>query len=79
MTKFPAANGKDLDLATLRGKRVLLVVLRGFTTQVCVYCFAQTTELAPLAQRWAGLDCEVVVLFPGAKSRLEGLLNRLPG
>ena len=74
VTTFPTADGTQLDLATLRGKRVLLVVLRGFTTQVCVYCFAQTTELAPLAPRWAQLDCEVVVLFPGAKSRLDAFV-----
>ncbi len=70
-TRFPTSTGDVLDLASLRGKRVLLVVLRGFTSQVCVYCFAQTAELAPLAPRWAELDCEVVVLFPGSRSRLE--------
>lgn len=70
-TTFPAADGTRLDLTSLRGKRVLLVVLRGFTSQVCVYCFAQTAELAPLAKRWRELDCEVVVLFPGSRSRMQ--------
>ncbi len=70
-TSFPTADGKLLDLAVFRGKRVLLVVLRGFTTQVCVYCFAQTAELAPLAEQWRQLDCEVVVMFPGNKSRMQ--------
>lgn len=71
VTSFPTADGTQLDFASLRGKRILLVLLRGFTSQVCVYCFAQTAELAPLAPRWAELDCEVVVLFPGSKSRLD--------
>lgn len=70
VTAFPAADGTRLDLASLRGKRVLFVVLRGFTSQVCVYCFAQTAELAPLAKRWRELDCEVVVMFPGTRSRM---------
>jgi len=70
-TSFPTASGERLDLDTLRGKRVVLVVLRGFTTQVCVYCFAQTAELAPLAAKWQELDCEVVVLFPGTRSRMD--------
>jgi antitoxin component YwqK of YwqJK toxin-antitoxin module/peroxiredoxin len=70
-TSFPTARGERLDLDSLRGKRVLLVVLRGFTTQVCVYCFAQTAELAPLAAKWRELECEVVVLFPGTRSRME--------
>lgn len=71
VTSFPAADGTRLDLASLRGKRVLFVVLRGFTSQVCVYCFAQTAELAPLAKRWRELDCEVVVMFPGSRSRMQ--------
>lgn len=71
VTSFPAADGARLDLASLRGKRVLFVVLRGFTSQVCVYCFAQTAELAPLAKRWKELDCEVVVMFPGSRSRMQ--------
>lgn len=70
-TSFPGADGTRLDLATYRGKRVLFVVLRGFTTQVCVYCFAQTAELAPLAEQWRALDCEVVVMFPGSRSRMQ--------
>jgi len=69
--QFPAADGTRLDLESLRGKRVLFVVLRGFTSQVCVYCFAQTAELAPLAKRWRELDCEVVVMFPGTRSRMQ--------
>ncbi|MCB9887645.1 MAG: redoxin family protein [Planctomycetes bacterium] len=68
---FPTGDGGTLDLQTLRGKRVLFVMLRGFTSQVCVYCFAQTAELAPLAARWRELDCEVVVMFPGSKSRMQ--------
>ncbi|MEZ6017090.1 MAG: redoxin domain-containing protein [Planctomycetota bacterium] len=74
-TSFPTATGGTLDLQDLRGKRVLLVVLRGFTSQVCVYCFAQTTELAPLVPRFRALDCEVVVLFPGARSRMEAFVE----
>lgn len=70
-TSFPTADGGTFDLRSMGGKRVLFVVLRGFTTQVCVYCFAQTAELAPLAARWQELDCEVVVMFPGSKSRMQ--------
>jgi antitoxin component YwqK of YwqJK toxin-antitoxin module/peroxiredoxin len=69
-TRFPCADGTELDLESLRGRRVLLVVLRGFTSQVCVYCFAQTAELAPLAGEFAAADCEVVVLYPGTRGRL---------
>lgn len=71
VTRFPDQDGALFDLDSLRGKRVLLVILRGFASQVCVYCFAQTTELAPFLPRLHELDCELVVLFPGTRSRFE--------
>jgi peroxiredoxin len=75
VTRFHTHDGKELDLEQLRGRRVLLIVLRGFTTQVCVYCFAQTAELVPLQKRFADLDTEVVVVYPGSRSRLEAFLQ----
>jgi peroxiredoxin len=74
VTRFSTGDGGTLDLQTLRGKRVLFVVLRGFTTQVCVYCFAQTAELVAVAPALRELDCEVVVMFPGSRSRLEAFV-----
>lgn len=71
VTRFRSTDGGELDLDTLRGRKVLLVVLRGFTAQVCVYCFAQTAELAPVTPQFAELACELVVLFPGTKSRFD--------
>ncbi|MBK8095740.1 MAG: redoxin domain-containing protein [Planctomycetes bacterium] len=71
VTTFRDAAGKPFELASLRGKKVLFVVLRGFNTQVCVYCFAQTAELAPFVPDLRAADCELVVLFPGSKSRLD--------
>jgi len=71
VTRFPTADGGELDLASLRGRKVLVVILKGFTSQVCVYCFAQTRELAPVVPKLDQLACELVVLFPGTKSRLD--------
>lgn len=71
VTRFPTADGGQLDLDGLRGRKVLLVILRGFTAQVCVYCFAQTRELAPVTARLQQLGCELVVLFPGSRSRFD--------
>lgn len=71
VTTFPTADGELLDLASLRGKRVLLVVMRGHTKRICLYCYAQTLEITPHCAEWAKLECEVVVLFPGPKSHLQ--------
>jgi peroxiredoxin len=75
VTDFPTAQGTRLDLASLRGKRVLLVVMRGFTSQICPYCYAQTTELMRDTERWAELECEVVVQYPGTRSRLQAFVE----
>lgn len=68
---LPLAAGGELDLATLRGKRVVLVVMRGFGSQVCIYCQAQVIALAEQALRAREIGCEIVVLFPGARSRMK--------
>lgn len=75
VTTFRTSDGQLLDVAKMRGKKVLLVVLRGFTTQVCVYCFAQTAELVPLSKRFQELNTEVVVVYPGSRSKLDAFLS----
>ena len=63
-----AVDGGEVDLRALRGeKRVLLVVLRGFVGEVCIYCVAQTEALARCKAELEALDLEVLVLYPGAK------------
>lgn len=71
ITTFPTPGGPVLDLAAFRGKRVLFVMLRGFTTGVCPYCCAQTGDLEPVMPEFTKLDCEVVVMYPGTRSQLE--------
>jgi len=44
---------------------VLLVVLRGFSGQVCLYCATQTAALANEIARFRDLGVEVMVIYPG--------------
>ncbi|MEO6597684.1 MAG: redoxin family protein [Planctomycetota bacterium] len=61
-------DGSSVDLGTYRGKkRLLVVILRGFLGEVCVYCVAQTEALAQCRERLAALGIEVFVVYPGAK------------
>ncbi|MBL8729568.1 MAG: redoxin family protein [Planctomycetes bacterium] len=65
-------DGTDVDLRQYRGKkRVLLVVLRGFLGEVCIYCVAQTEALARCREDLADLGIEVLVVYPGAKENEE--------
>lgn len=69
---FSSVDGKTIDLETLRGKRrVLMVILRGFVGEVCVYCVAQTEALAQCRDRLDELDIEVVVVYPGPRENQE--------
>jgi peroxiredoxin len=81
----PEMEGKPLPIKVLKGvdggevnldqfigkKRVLLVVLRGFLGEVCVYCVAQTEALARCQDELLALNMEVLVLYPGAKENEE--------
>lgn len=63
-----AVDGKDVDLREFRGKKkLLLVVLRGFLGEVCIYCVAQTEALAQCRTELEALGIEVLVLYPGPK------------
>ncbi|MCR9248626.1 MAG: redoxin family protein [bacterium] len=69
---FAGIDGQQLDLRTLRDKkRVLMVILRGFVGEVCVYCVAQTEALAQCQKQLDDLDIEVVVVYPGPRENQE--------
>ena len=65
-TRFLSSTGSVLDVAQQREKKpVLLVVLRGFSGQVCLYCAAQTTAISKNIKKFNDLGVEVVVVYPG--------------
>jgi antitoxin component YwqK of YwqJK toxin-antitoxin module/peroxiredoxin len=65
-TRFLSASGDVIDLKDLMGKKqVLLVVLRGFSGQVCLYCATQTAALSNSIQKFRDLGVEVVIVYPG--------------
>ena len=76
LKRFTTADGGAIDLDAFRGKQnVLVTILRGFGGQVCVYCTAQTRALAESAGKFAALDTQVVVVYPGPRSGLQAFLE----
>ena len=73
LTRFARAGSSEpFDLDALRGKRnVLLVILRGFGGQVCIYCTAQLKALGKERARLERGDTEVCIVYPGPKSGLD--------
>ena len=70
-----STDGGTVHLADYRGnKRVLVVVLRGFFGQVCVYCVAQTEALSLCAEKFDDLDLEVLIIYPGPKGNEKSFL-----
>ena len=62
------AAGKDVDLTAYHGKqRVMIVVLRGFLGEVCMYCVAQTGALADARPKLEAANVEVLVIYPGER------------
>jgi len=66
-TRLLNANGEVVDLAdSAAAKRnCLIVVLRGFSGQVCIYCATQTAAIVDNLARFDAADTDVVLLYPG--------------
>lgn len=65
-------DGEDLDLTSYQGKqRVMIVVLRGFLGEVCMYCLGQTKALANARAKLQKANVEVLVIYPGARENEE--------
>jgi antitoxin component YwqK of YwqJK toxin-antitoxin module/peroxiredoxin len=75
-TRFLSAAGEALDIDQLRKKGpVLLVILRGFSGQVCLYCAAQTTAISKAIKRFERNNIQVVVIYPGPVDAVPAFLQ----
>ena len=79
-TEFPhkrllGHDGRVINLEDFSNKRVLVVMLRGFAGQVCLYCSAQTKILSEMVEDFAKRDTEVVFVYPGPASSIRSFLS----
>jgi peroxiredoxin len=75
-TRFLSAQGEVVELKDRIGQRpVLLVVLRGFSGQVCLYCATQTAALANEIARFRDLGVEVMVIYPGPVESVPAFMD----
>lgn len=75
-TRFSTADGRIVDMDDFRGKRkVMLVVLRGFAREVCVYCVTQTEAICENVGAFHDQGTEAFVVYPGEKNRLEAFME----
>jgi peroxiredoxin len=72
--QFVSADGGRVDLTQYRGKKVVLVVLRGMARsergRFCPSCLAQTVGLTANAPEFDSRGAVVLVVFPGPSERV---------
>lgn len=75
VTRLRDGDGSEVDLQSFRGTKILFVILRGFDGRVCEYCAAQTMALGRHRREFEALDTEVLVVYPGRRSRLDAFVE----
>jgi peroxiredoxin len=69
--KARTRNGGSIDLHSLEGKPLVLVILRGMAGEICVYCYTQVRALCQTMPQFKAEGANVVVVYPGDAERLE--------
>jgi antitoxin component YwqK of YwqJK toxin-antitoxin module/peroxiredoxin len=78
VAEFRCADGRTIKLEDYKGRRVLMVVLRGYGSGVCVYCNAQTEALSSPDVKKAieSLGCDVLLVYPGPENGWDAFLAK---
>ena len=63
-TRFLTASGAVVDLEEAT-RPTVVVLMRGFSGQVCVYCATQTTAIADNVDRFTAAGADILVVYPG--------------
>lgn len=63
-TEFLDVAGQKVSLKSFQGKPVVLVVTRGNTSPICVYCSTQTSRLIHQYDEFTKRGAEVIVVYP---------------
>ena len=74
-TRLLATDGTVLDLSERGGRPLVVVLMRGFSGSVCLYCATQTAALADAAGRFRDAGTDVVVVYPGPTESVPSFLD----
>ena len=92
--QFLNISGETVQLRDFLGKKnLLLVMTRGYSNGICIYCSTQTSRLMSNYQQFADRDAEVIVVYPlstiddklradefvsSAREKLDAPLEKIP-
>ena len=69
---FVDTQGNRVAIADYMGKKnVILVFTEGFAGMLCPFCKTQTSRLVANYDRFAALDTEILVVYPGERDHLD--------
>lgn len=77
---FVDENGLNVDLKKYRGKKIVLVVLRGLPVSngtFCPYCIAQASSLSANRQEFEKRNTEVVIVYPGSSEKANEFTQKV--
>lgn len=75
-TRFLSSTSDVIDLKDFEGKKkVVLVILRGFSGAVCIHCSTQTLALADAIEEFKKRNTEVILVYPGEADTVPGFLE----
>lgn len=79
-TRFIDARGEIIDTNDRVGKRaVALIILRGFSGEVCIYCATQTSAISEAKKRFDAAGVEVIFIYPGAVESVPVFIEAVKG
>lgn len=74
--EFFTGDKQQYDLTQFRGEKpVVLIVLRGFVREVCIYCATQTKAVDNSYAEFEDRGVEVAVVYPGDEGRMDTFLK----
>jgi antitoxin component YwqK of YwqJK toxin-antitoxin module/peroxiredoxin len=73
-SSLSTVNGQ-VDLSSYAGRKVAVVIMRGFDGEVCVYCATQTRALEKAQAQFAAVGAEVLVVYPGDRDDLATFMS----
>jgi peroxiredoxin len=76
-TRFIGPDGRVVDLERFKGNPVLVVILRGFAGQICLYCSQQTRVLTEFRPKFLEKKCEIVFVYPGPAAAVPVFLDAI--
>ncbi len=76
--RFLSSTGKVIDLGKAT-RPTVLVIMRGFSGNICLYCATQTAALSNQAARFHEAGVDLMVLFPGPTESVPAFVQAVKG